>query len=323
MFIWPQLLIAGLFAAVVVLVFYLCVRLLVLMLLKRLGRRDRLTGTFLAHRWVKVVVLTVGAVGLACVAWGYFVEPYRVEVTRHELTTSKLSAGTTLKIVHLSDLHIDEEGPRELAIPGLVNGEKPDIILLTGDYVNNSTADTKDVFARLLGKLEAPLGIYAIAGNWDLFRGFQSLAVLREQGVLQMDGMSEVLLHEGDRIRITGLLHAQHVEGLRDDSTFHIGLHHTPDEIERMAGHVDLYLCGHTHGGQIRLPFFGALLTLSRFWKRYEMGRYEVGTTTLYVHRGIGMEGGGAPRVRFLSRPEIAVFEVTGTGQQAQTHKSQ
>jgi predicted MPP superfamily phosphohydrolase len=79
----------------------------------------------------------------------------------------------------------------------------------------------------------------------------------------------------------------------------------------RRAG-VDLYLCGHTHGGQIRLPLIGALVTSSKFWKRYEMGRYVEANTTLYVSRGIGMEGMGAPRARFLCPPEIELFEIRG-----------
>jgi predicted MPP superfamily phosphohydrolase len=75
---------------------------------------------------------------------------------------------------------------------------------------------------------------------------------------------------------------------------------------------ADLYLCGHTHGGQIRLPLFGALITSSDFWKRYEMGRYEEGHTTLYVSRGLGMEGMGAPRARFLAPPEIVLWTLKG-----------
>lgn len=76
---------------------------------------------------------------------------------------------------------------------------------------------------------------------------------------------------------------------------------------------VDLYLCGHTHGGQIRLPFFGALITSSDLGKRYEAGRYQQNNTTLYVSRGLGMEGLGAPRARFLSPPEIIEWTLMGT----------
>ena len=80
-----------------------------------------------------------------------------------------------------------------------------------------------------------------------------------------------------------------------------------PDAVE--TG-VDLYLAGHTHGGQLRLPLFGALVTSSDFWKRYEAGRYREGQTTLYVSRGLGMEGLGAPRARFLAPPEIVVWDL-------------
>ena len=88
-------------------------------------------------------------------------------------------------------------------------------------------------------------------------------------------------------------------------------LHHWPDEIHTAAeGGVDLYCAGHTHGGQVALPFYGALVTLSQFGKQFEGGLYKVGGTWLNVNRGIGMEGGRAPRVRFCARPEVTVIEV-------------
>ncbi|MHC4240332.1 MAG: hypothetical protein ACYSUC_11380 [Planctomycetota bacterium] len=70
---------------------------------------------------------------------------------------------------------------------------------------------------------------------------------------------------------------------------------------------VDLYLAGHTHGGQIALPFYGALITLSKFGKKYESGMHKVDDTVLYVNRGIG---GHAWSMRFFARPEITVFDI-------------
>jgi predicted MPP superfamily phosphohydrolase len=75
---------------------------------------------------------------------------------------------------------------------------------------------------------------------------------------------------------------------------------------------VDLYLAGHTHGGQLRLPFFGAIVTASIYGKRYEMGAYRQGDTLLYVSRGVGMEGKGAPRARFLCPPEVVLCTLMG-----------
>jgi predicted MPP superfamily phosphohydrolase len=76
---------------------------------------------------------------------------------------------------------------------------------------------------------------------------------------------------------------------------------------------VDLYLAGHTHGGQWRLPLFGAILTSSKFWKRYEAGAYQEGSTHLYVSRGIGLEGFGTPRARFFCPPEVVLISLSGS----------
>ena len=74
-----------------------------------------------------------------------------------------------------------------------------------------------------------------------------------------------------------------------------------------------LVLCGHTHGGQVRLPLFGAILTSSQLGKRYEMGLYREGNTQMYVSRGVGLEGLSAPRVRFLAPPEVTLVTLVGS----------
>jgi predicted MPP superfamily phosphohydrolase len=90
-------------------------------------------------------------------------------------------------------------------------------------------------------------------------------------------------------------------------------LFHSPDIAQDASeAGVDLYLCGHTHGGQVRLPFYGALITSSALGKKYEMGRYEIGPMTLYVSRGIGVEGASAPRARFLCSPEVILWSLVG-----------
>ena len=98
---------------------------------------------------------------------------------------------------------------------------------------------------------------------------------------------------------------------------FTLFLYHTPDLILEAAAtnRVDLYCAGHTHGGQVALPVYGALVTLSKFGKKYESGLHREGPTHLYVTRGVGMEGGSAPRVRFFARPEITVIELAPTPQ--------
>jgi predicted MPP superfamily phosphohydrolase len=101
-----------------------------------------------------------------------------------------------------------------------------------------------------------------------------------------------------------------------DPSVPSVLLHHTPDLAESEGVRsFDLVLCGHTHGGQVRLPLYGALITLSRFGKKYEMGLYELASEThMYVNRGVGTEPVPGVRLRFLCRPEVAVFELDGGG---------
>jgi predicted MPP superfamily phosphohydrolase len=91
-------------------------------------------------------------------------------------------------------------------------------------------------------------------------------------------------------------------------------LYHSPDLVQEAAAHkIDLYLGGHTHGGQLRLPFYGAIVTMSKYGKRYEAGLFQEGATKMYISRGIGFEGLGLPRARFLCLPEIVNVELTGT----------
>jgi len=95
------------------------------------------------------------------------------------------------------------------------------------------------------------------------------------------------------------------------EGAFVLFLYHAPALVLDLAERkVDLVCCGHTHGGQVALPFYGALVTLSSTGKRFEAGLYRVKETWLYVNRGVGMEGGPVPRVRFCARPEVTVFEL-------------
>ena len=96
---------------------------------------------------------------------------------------------------------------------------------------------------------------------------------------------------------------------------FSLLLYHKPDlaYAARDLG-INLYLAGHTHGGQIRLPFYGAVITNSHYGKTFEMGLYHLDQTTLYVSRGLGLEGMSAPRARFLCPPEVVVVDLAPAG---------
>jgi predicted MPP superfamily phosphohydrolase len=99
--------------------------------------------------------------------------------------------------------------------------------------------------------------------------------------------------------------------GKNHSEALNVLLHHSPDYLEEAsrAGY-DLVLSGHTHGGQVRIPGFGAIITMSRFGRRFQAGLYVQGDTRMYVNRGLGLEGGMAPRIRLFCRPEVAVLDL-------------
>lgn len=259
-----------------------------------------------------IVVHLLAGVGVVCFLWGYFVEPYRIEVTKFEIATDKLSKAS-FRIVQISDTHCDKKKRNEDRVVELVNALGADIVVFTGDSIN--TAEALGAFKEMMGKLEAKIGKYAVRGNFDAWY-WADMDVFGGTGFAVLDEKSVVVEKNNEAIEIAGL--GIRGSGMLERATrnlsaerFGVLLHHYPDLIEEQAvSKVDLYLAGHTHGGQVALPFYGALITLSKHGKRYEAGRYVVGDTILYVNRGIGMEGGHAPRVRFWAKPEITLIDI-------------
>lgn len=267
--------------------------------------------------------LMVGISGVAFYAT--WIEPFRVIVTRQTLTLRPWTA-PPLRLLHLSDLHFEGHSPRETQILAHVAALQPDLILLTGDYLNISSVydPVAQAGARaLLAQLTAPLGVYAVTGSAPVDvvgivpEIFAELPIhwLRDTAVpLTWQGQPFWLLGvtcTPNARRDTATLQSVHAQVTDGAPT--VLLYHTPDLMpEAAALGIDLYLAGHTHGGQLCLPFYGALFTSSRWGKRYERGRFYERHTTLYVSRGLGMEGLGAPRARFRASPELVLWELRG-----------
>jgi hypothetical protein len=254
----------------------------------------------------------LAAVGIVCLLYGWFIEPYWIDVHVTTVRTPKLKSDA-FRIVQVSDLHCDRKARNEKNMVRLINDLKPDIVVATGDYLNHHAA-----LARLrdsLRRLEAPLGKFGVTGNWDV-HGWPGLDLLEGTGFRRLEREAVVVTKGADSIGILGMDFVRSdgptdpIKALARDR-FNVFLFHTPDLIEDVRGSdVDLYLCGHTHGGQVALPWYGALITFSKFGKKYESGLHQIGETTLYVNRGLGLEPSPAPPVRFFARPEIAVFDI-------------
>jgi predicted MPP superfamily phosphohydrolase len=234
--------------------------------------------------------------------------------------------------LHISDLHVERLTAREEQVVELAQKVKPDLILITGDYLNISY--NRDPVAhqqvwQLLRRLKAPGGVYATLGSppVDLREMvvpiFANLPLtLMRQAWEQVElGNGESEGASGRTLTLLGLDCTHHIptdearlaqlvsEAPKDAPL--VLLYHSPELMPQATKHdIDLYLCGHTHGGQVRLPLIGPLLTSSQLGRKYAMGLYRHGRTHLYVSRGVGLEGMSAPRVRFLCPPEITLITI-------------
>lgn len=253
-------------------------------------------------------------IGLVCLVYGYFIEPYWVQISHVEVETEKLSLAS-FRIVQLSDLQCSKKAVNEAKLARLIDNLEPDIIVFTGDCLNEAAGLSR--FKDTMKGLKAPIGKYAVTGNIDVWR-FRNVDLFGDTGFEVLENQSVKLQKNGETLYISGVGGLNSIEHNKElaavpKQCYSVLLHHYPDLIEDLGNsNVDLYLAGHTHGGQVALPFYGAIITFSKHGKKYESGKYSVGGTILYVNRGLGLEGGIAPRVRFLARPEIAVFDIRG-----------
>jgi len=264
--------------------------------------------------WFRRVFFALALVGFACFAYAYFIEPYWLDVRKVEIKSAKIPKGSRgLRVVHISDIHSDEQARLEEKLPIAIAAQKPDLIVYSGDSLNSPAG--LPVFRRALTEIARIAPTFVVRGNWDAWY-WKNLDLFGETGAKELNGAAERLEIGGVPVWIAGVF-VESEKSLPDTlrqipkNEFSILLFHYPDLIDEVsAAEIDLYCAGHTHGGQVALPFYGALVTLSKFGKKYEGGSYEVGKTWLNVNRGIGMEGGSAPRVRFCARPEITVIDI-------------
>ena len=260
------------------------------------------------------ITLILGFLGIVCILYGYFIEPYRLNINYVKLSSDKLKS--EIKIVQMSDIHSDGEPRLEKKIPKIIQKIAPDIIVLTGDYANSRKG--YNVFSKLITELSSIAPIYAVRGNWDISTRripdrFKGLPIIDLDNKVQMIKINDNLVYLCGQ-PVNRKNKSNFLTDNLDSRFYSIFLFHYPYLIQELAkAGIDLCLCGHTHAGQVALPFYGALITSSKFGKKYEHGLYNFGQTKMYVNGGIGMEGGMSPRVRFCAIPEITVFEIRGT----------
>lgn len=257
-----------------------------------------------------IVIHILAVTGIACVCYGYFIEPYNLQINTIRIETDKLK-NTSLRIVQISDVHCDKKARLEPLLGEFINPLNPDIIVFTGDAINSPAG--LELFRSTMAGLHATIGKFAVTGNWDTQR-MTNLDRFTGTGFELLNQDVRFLEKDGQTFCIAGLGYTKGpqswpvISKLKPDY-FTVFLFHTPDFVYWLKGlPIDLYLCGHMHGGQIALPFVGSMVIPS-IGSKYVQGLNDYEHIPVYTNRGIGMTG-FAPRIRFLSRPEITVFEI-------------
>ncbi len=257
------------------------------------------------------------AAGAAVAADAIFIEPRRVQLTRHDVLVPRLPPALHgVRIAQVTDLHLPAcRGPAEAAFE-LLAAERPEIVLHTGDAVER--VDAGPVLTELGGALRGTVATAAVLGNWEHhvdFTGRLAEQAWARAGVPLL-GNSHITVRVGDAtlalVGLADLLFARtDFETARrglPDGVVELWFGHEPELADRVPAGLPrpaLFLSGHTHGGQIRLPGVPALTPLGS--GRYVAGWYRDGAVPLYVSRGIGTAD---IRARLRCPPELPVFRL-------------
>lgn len=279
-------------------------------------RRSQGKATMTRRQFLARGIATVIGAGLLTGGYARLGEPNWFEVTTLKLSVKELpSAFSGMKIVHFSDVHLGfNKDASDLArLTERIAKAEPDLICFTGDIVDSYPEDLVESVPALAA-LSAPLGKYAILGNHDYKNTKRLTELWIEAGFHVLLNEAYLLKRGGAVMAVAGLEDLLHgnpdpAKALRNvpEGTFTILMMHEPDYADIAQGYsFHLQLSGHSHGGQIRLPFVGAPFTPYGSQK-YINGLYYTDDSRMpvYVNRGFGET---VMPFRFLCRPELTVL---------------
>ncbi|NCC52562.1 MAG: hypothetical protein EOM20_15275 [Spartobacteria bacterium] len=246
-------------------------------------------------------------------------------LTRLSLTFRSLPAvWDGLRIAFLADLHFKSRVlPLDRKVMKILCEEEPDVVILGGDNVNRS----KDwpAAAEWFGRFPARLAKMAVPGNWEYKHKYKNSIMAfcdysKKAGFVPLRNASFRLERDGVSLPFVGFDDVR--KGIVDpvtacrgtgDDPFVIAVSHSPDILLHLPPeHFNLLLCGHTHGGQVRVPGYGAIVTSTKLGKRFEVGRYTLGGEhEVYVSRGIGT---GDFHWRLFCPPEVVMITLRRGG---------
>jgi len=255
--------------------------------------------------------------GFGILLYAKLIEPNWIEINSLQLTLPNLASEFNgYRIVQISDIHRDRwMTPQRLQrIVRLVNQQKPDLIAITGDLVTRNLPQLIPSLTVSLAHFTPKDKTVAVLGNHDHENDTQAIIKALQQSKIIYLGNDVYTFKRGNAmLHIAGVDDVQMGKSRLDlvmqqlpTEGAAILLAHEPDFANTSAatGRFDLQLSGHSHGGQVRLPFIQPPI-LPPFAKQYYLGEYQVGNMFLYTNRGLGMTG---LHLRLFARPEITVF---------------
>lgn len=255
--------------------------------------------------------------GCCILLYAKLIEPNWIEINSLQLTLPHLSQEFNgYRVVQISDIHRDRwMTPRRLRrIVRLVNQQKPDLVAITGDLVTRHLPQLIPTLEVPLSQLKPKDQTVAVLGNHDHENDTKKIIqVLEQSGIFHLGNGVYTLQRGNATLHIAGVDDVGMGKDRLDlvmqqlpDEGAAILLAHEPDFADTSAatGRFDLQLSGHSHGGQVRLPFLKPPI-LPPWGQEYYSGSYQVKGMLLYTNRGLGMTG---LHLRFFARPEITVF---------------
>ena len=237
--------------------------------------------------------------------WGFFIEPNLLSIKYYSVNFLKGK-----RIVFISDLHIAKNEKKRLDnIIRKINELNPDLVLCGGDYIQGhsgkNTMPIEDV-ARELAKIKAP--VISVLGNHDgWYDKYTVQKSLEENGIIVLHNTNTKangIFVAGIEDLLTGYPNVD--AALENTESPRILLSHSPDIYFDVKEEVDLILAGHVHGGQVRIPFLGALICPSKYGTKFSCGDFKETQNRMIVTKGLGTS---IMRVRFNNVPEIIVLQ--------------
>ena len=294
------------------------------------GRADSPAHLSPPERRARVTAVAWVLASAALIVETVLLEPSDLEVVTHDVPTASWPAHVPpLRIAVVADVQSPLYGRRERAVVRRVGELEPDLILLPGDLVGQNLDGDAGVEAgrrllRALVALAPRCGVHVVEGDVDELVGGGIEDVVRDTGATLVDNR-QLVFDVGARFELAGFdpreeLVYERALSRRPGAPLRIALVHRPRYAERIArSGYDLVVAGHTHGGQIVVPGFGPPVTASPLPRRVAAGGASAlpEGARLIVSRGVGLEAGFAPPIRFFCRPELTLVRVGRAGRGA------